>query len=95
MGLPPHAIHQLFSLCYVVAAAAIFLQAPRHVRDLWRGLKVEPQCACEAKAPPRRLHLFLSSGVIPFEPRSASCEECPLREAAMKAADAAPGGENI
>ena len=81
-GIPADRIHDLFTLLYFVAAAAIFLPHPSRMWKLRLGLKAQP----EPDAALRRTGDGLRAYDMPDDPK---CRVCPLFEAAASSERAA------
>jgi hypothetical protein len=87
-GLGPSMIHPLFASFYLVAAATLFLQRPRHVMYLWTGLRIvppEPPAEALQRSTTLRSWLWPLGGDTLPPRRTPECASCPIRQCAEAA----------
>ena len=89
-GLHPQLIHAAFSLLYLTAAAALFLQRPRQVFRLWQGVRL---IETGAEAEPLAGEPSIQIDVRPLDPaldiKTPHCMKCPWRLSAVATVSAA------
>ncbi len=80
VGLQPSQVHPVFSFFYLVAALALYLHNPLHMKRLGQGLKVGADGCCGGEPSGDELGLYSTD----------HCPQCPWRKVAARAVEKAP-----
>ena len=81
LGLPPESVHLFFSVLYIMGAVAIFMERPRKVWSIWRGIRIEPTPA----APQTQIAAAESASTETADLKTPHCVHCHWRLSGLRA----------